>query len=263
MKTIVISGASSGIGLATAVHFLKLGYHVIGMSRHLPQGKLDYDYVIADLSQEESIKNAVKEVSQLTDKVDILINCAGIGISGALEYTSIEEAMQITQVNLLGQFSLTTKMLPLLRCSDEAKIINIGSVAGELTIPFQTFYTMTKAALHRMSEGLMMELKPFGIQVASVLPGDTKTGFTKHRSQPRIMEDDIYGERIKKSIQKMEHDEQNGMSVDTVVKVIDRLVKRHRMPIQVTVGFTYKLLMFLAKILPKRIVVWILYKMYG
>lgn len=262
-KVIVISGASSGIGKLSAEYFHNQGNTVIGLSRSYPKGKYDYKYVLADLGESKSIENAVKQIQEITDHIDVLINCAGIGISGAVEYTSLEEVNKIFQVNVIGQYYITKLLIPLLRKNKKSKIINIGSVAGELTIPFQTFYSMTKASMHKFTEGLRMELKPLGIGVAAVLPGDTKTGFTDNRYQPQVIEDGLYKDRIKKSIKKMEHDERNGMSPMSVVKVINRLIKRRRMPILVTVGFGYKFLVGLGKILPKRFVNWILSKMYA
>lgn len=262
-KIIVISGASSGIGKTAAQYFHGKGFKVIGLSRSYPREKYDYDYVLADLGIPADIDKATAEIAKLTDHVDVLINCAGIGISGAIEYNTIEEVSKIFQVNVIGQFHLTKNLLPLIRKAEGGKIINIGSVAGELTIPFQTFYSMTKSAMHRFTEGLRIELKPFGIGVATVLPGDTKTGFTANRYQPQVMENAEYNDRIKRSIQKMEHDEQSGMSPMAVVKVIEKLMNKRHMPVHVTVGFAYKFLVLLSRIFPKRFVYWIITKMYG
>jgi len=262
-KVIVISGASSGIGKAAAEYFQNQGNKVIGLSRSYPKDNYAYDYVLCDLGDPVSVEKAVEEISKIANYIDVLVNCAGIGISGAVEYTSLEEVIQIFNVNVVGQFHITKSLLPLIRKSKNGKIVNIGSVAGELTIPFQTFYSMTKASMHKFTEGLRMELKPFGIEVCSILPGDTKTGFTENRYQPVVVENNVYKDRIKKSIQRMEHDEQNGRSPMSVVKVIDKVIKRRHMPIQVTVGIEYKFLVFLGKILPKRFVNWIISKMYA
>jgi len=260
---IVISGASSGIGKTAAEYFHQKGYKVIGISRTYPKEKYDYDYVLCDLGLAADIEKATVEIEKLTDHVDVLINCAGIGISGAVEYNTIEEVNRIFQVNVIGQFHLTKNLIPLLKQAKRGKIINIGSVAGELTIPFQTFYSMSKAAIHRFTEGLRIELKPLGIGVATVLPGDTKTGFTANRYQPQVLENEHYNNRIKRSIEKMEKDEQNGMSPMSVVKVIYRLMRRKSMPVHVTVGLTYKFLVLLARVMPKRFVYWVITKMYG
>ena len=195
-KVILISGASSGIGKEVAKYFHNLGNKVIGLSRSYPKEKYEYEYVLGDLSKQDSIDSAVKKIKQLTNYIDVLINCAGIGISGAIEHTSLSDVNKIFQVNVIGQYYITKQLIPLIRKSNKGKIINIGSVAGDITIPFQTFYSMSKSAIHRFSEGLKLELKPFGIDVASVLPGDTKTGFTDNRFQPDILTDDLYKDRL-------------------------------------------------------------------
>lgn len=262
-KVLVVTGASSGIGKEIAAFFHEKGFIVYGISRSVPKEKLPYQYLVCDVTKEEMVATTITQIEKMESKIDILINCAGMGISGAIEYTSFEEVKRIFDVNVYGVFLFTKAALPLLRKSEKAKIINIGSVAGDLTIPFQAFYSMTKASVHAFSEALRMELRPFKIDVSCVLPGDTKTSFTQNREQPSVIGNDVYHDRIKKSIQRMEHDEQNGKSPMTVVKVVNKLIKRKSMPVQVTVGFEYKLFVFLKRILPKRFENWILYMMYG
>ncbi len=262
-KVLVVTGASSGIGKEIAQYFHDKGFNVYGVSRSIPNGTLPYHYIACDVTKEEMIQSAISEIEKAESKIDILINCAGMGVSGAIEYTTFEEVKRIFEVNVYGVFLFSKAALPLLRKSDQAKIINIGSVAGDLMIPFQAFYSMTKASVHAFSEALRMELRPFKIDVSCVLPGDTKTGFTQNREQPNVMENDIYKDRIKRSIARMEKDEQNGKSPMTVVKVVDKLIKRKSMPVKVTVGFEYKLFVFLKRLLPKRFENWILYVMYG
>ncbi len=259
---IVITGASSGIGKETAQYFHSLGHQVIGVSRSIPQ-ECTFDYIGCDVTKEAEVLSAVSQIEDKYHKIDVLVNCAGMGVSGAIEYTSYEDIKKIFEVNVYGVFLFSKAAICLLRKSSKPKIINVGSVAGDLIIPFQTFYSMTKASVHAFSEGLRMELKPFKIDVSCVLPGDTKTGFTKNREQPHVLEDNLYHDRIKRSIKRMEHDEQNGKSPMTVVRVINRLVKQKSMPVKVTVGFEYKLFVFLKRVLPKRFENWILYVMYG
>lgn len=259
---IVITGASSGIGYELA-KFFSNDNQVIGISRKYPKKAYDFDYFLADVSNEETIKEVVDKITDKYKKIDILINCAGIGISGAIEHTELNEVKDICNINVIGPFLITKTFLPLLRLSNNAKIINIGSVAGELTIPFQTFYSMTKVSIQAFTEGLKMELKPFNIDACTVLPGDTKTDFTANRKPPVVIEDELYKDRIKRSITRMEKDEQNGMSPFSVVKVVNKLIKKKRMPVMVTVGIQYKLFVLLKKILPKWLVNKILYSMYS
>ncbi len=262
-NVIVITGASSGIGYALAKFFTEKGNTVIGISRNYPKEEYSFDYYLCDLSNPKEINKTTILIKEKYKKINVLINSAGIGISGALELTPLEEIKEIFQVNLFGLMQLTKELIPALRDSVPSKIINIGSVAGELPIPFQTVYTMTKSSTQRYTEGLRLELKPFKISACTVLPGDTKTGFTNNRIQPKILNQELYQSRITNSIRKMEIDEQKGMSPMSVVRVVNKLVKRRNMPVQVTVGFKYKIFVFLNRILPKKVVLYILYQMYG
>ncbi|HPD99600.1 MAG TPA: SDR family oxidoreductase [Bacillota bacterium] len=262
-KTVVISGASSGIGFATAEYLDSLGYNVIGLSRKYPTNEYKFKYYLCDITKEDQIIKLVDSLKLENESIDVLVNCAGMGVSGAIEYSSEKEFRKIFDVNVMGQFLLTKNLIPLLRKATNAKIINIGSVAGELIIPFQTFYSMTKAAIHAFSEGLRNELRPFNIQVVSVLPGDIKTDFTKNREMPLFLEDEVYKDRIKKSLARMAKDEENGMPAISVAKVIKKLIDKKRVPVAKTVGFQYKLFVFLQRVFPKSFVNWIIKKMYG
>ncbi len=261
-KVVVITGASSGIGLAIAEHLTAKGHHVFGLSRTTPANP-KYSHIACDVTKAEQLDVAVAEITKVTGKVDVLINCAGIGIGGAIEETAEAAFDKIFAVNVKGVFLTTKVFLPLLRDGNQPKIINIGSVAGTLTIPFQAFYSMTKAAVASFSEALRMEVKPLGIGVCTILPGDTKTAFTANREKNETAPASPYGKRIERSLKRMEIDEQQGASPLSVAKVITRLLGKKKLPVQVTVGSVYKLFIFLHRLLPKRLVNWILYQMYG
>ncbi len=260
-KVVVISGASSGIGLETARYLVAKGYTVYGLARHKPQVVLPFSFIPTDISDASSIQAAVSTLLEKETHIDALINCAGMGISGAIQHTSLQDVQKMFDVNLFGAFALTKALIPALR-ETKGMVINISSVAGVLTVPFQTFYSMSKSALNTFSEGLRMEVKPLGIRVVSVLPGDTKTGFTAAREKT-LSNDPAYQKRLEKSLARMEKDEQNGKSPLTVAKAVARLLKRKHPPVKVTVGFEYKLFIFLKKILPSRFVNWILFLMYA
>ncbi len=261
-RTVVVSGASSGIGYAIALRLHGAGYRVIGLSRTLPKKEHPFLYVTADIADETSVRQAAIKILETDQNLFALINCAGMGISGAAEYTDLAQAKRLFDVNLFGTFSLTKALLPALRAG-RGRILNISSVAAELAIPFQAFYSMSKAAIDVFTETLRLELRPFGVQVASVLPGDTATGFTANREKSPIEVDQVYGDRIQRSVARMETDERQGMNPDTVARVCEKLLKRRRMPISVAVGFQYKLFLALKWLLPRRLVEWVLYQMYG
>ena len=260
-KVVVISGASSGIGLETARYLVAKGYTVYGLARRKPQVALPFSFIPTDISDASSIQEAVSTLLEKETHIDALINCAGMGISGAIQHTSLQDVQKMFDVNLFGAFALTKALIPALR-ETKGMVINISSVAGVLTVPFQTFYSMSKSALNTFSEGLRMEVKPLGIRVVSVLPGDTKTGFTAAREKT-VSTDPAYQKRLEKSLARMEKDEQNGKSPLTVAKAVARLLNRKHPPVKATVGFEYKLFVFLKKILPSRFVNWILFLMYA
>ncbi|MCK5762036.1 MAG: SDR family NAD(P)-dependent oxidoreductase, partial [Candidatus Izimaplasma sp.] len=228
-----------------------------------PKEEYSFDYYLCDLSNSKEISKTTTLIKEKYKKIDVLINSAGMGISGALELTPLEEIIEIFQVNLFGLMQITKELIPALREAASSKIINIGSVAGELSLPFQTVYTMTKSSTQRYTEGLRLELKPFKISACTVLPGDTKTSFTENRVQPKVLSQELYQSRITNSIRKMEIDEQKGMSPMSVVRVVNKLVERRKMPVQVTVGFKYKMAIFLNRILPKKLALYIIYQIYG
>ena len=260
-KVVLISGASSGIGLSLANKMHEDGYTVIGLSRKKPND-ISFKYYECDLTNTELTKSVSKQIVTSYNTIDILINCAGVGTGGAIEEISDADLKWVYNVNLFGTVELIRNILPSLKKSNKAKIINIGSVAGEITIPYQTSYSMSKSSIQRLTEGLRIELKQFNIDACTVLPGDTKTGFTTNR-KTILKENSPYKMNVERSIAKMEKDEQNGVSPNKVVKVIYKVIKRKKMPIQVVVGFDYKLLVFLSRILPRRLVEFIITKMYG
>ncbi len=261
-KVIIITGASSGIGYELAKHLSSDGHHVIGASRTFPKEAIDFDYKICDVSSEASMVELYKSIARDHKHIDVLINCAGYGIGGAIEDTSYHIAMKLHQINVLGPFLLTQLFLPMLKKSKQGRIVNIGSVAGEITIPFQAFYTMSKASLQKFTEALRMELKPFNVQVTNILPGDTNTNFGTNR-QFQMEENSLYKDRVTRSLNKMTQDENHGMKPYSVVKVVRKQLKKRRMKPFVTVGFKYKGAMLLSRLLPAKLKERIIYTLYG
>jgi short-subunit dehydrogenase len=263
MKQVVfITGTSSGIGYVTANYLVQKGFQVYGFSRSLPKQKALFETIQGDVTKEENIIQALDTVIKKENRLDVVINNAGMGIGGAAEYTTRKEIEAIFNSNNMGTFLVCKHAIPYLR-NTKGRILNIGSVAAELNIPFQSFYSATKASVQAYSMALRSELKPFHIKVSVVLPGDTKTEFTKNRKNTAVEVDKIYGSRIASSIQKMEQDEQRGMPAICVSKVILKLItKKHPSAIK-TVGVKYKLFVFLKRLLPTRFVTYLIYKLYG
>ena len=258
-KVIVISGATSGIGRATADYFSEKGYEVWCLARKQPEN-YPYNFVACDVANGESVANAVKKVLESVQKIDVLLCNAGIGLGGAMESYSTQDVKQMFDVNFFGAYDLAKAFLPKFKEQGQGKIIFVSSVGSIFALPFQGMYSATKSALESMAYAWRAELAPFKVQVGCVLPGDTKTGFTNARKNTF---DNEYAGRDKKSVDGMAKDEQNGHSPRKVAKVIFKQVTKRKMSPRKIVGFKYKMFAFLNRVVPTRFVQWVVKKMYA
>lgn len=247
-KVVIITGGSSGIGLCTAAALRDRGCKVYELSRRDSE-VTGITHIKCDVTDEAQIAAAVGQVMAESGKIDILINNAGFGISGAVEFTDTTDVRRLFDVNFFGMVRMNHAVLPLMRQQGGGRIVNLSSVAAPVPIPFQTYYSAGKAAVNSYTMALSNEVKPFGITVCAVMPGDIKTGFTAAR-QKSIVGDDIYGGRITRSVAGMEKDEQTGMDpAEAGAFIASVALKNSRKPLY-TIGIAYKGAVFLAKILP-------------
>lgn len=257
----VVTGGSSGIGLAAARALRDRGLRVYVLSRR-PFTEKGLHHICADVSDERQCVEAVQSVLHREGDLDLLVNCAGFGISGAVEFTELAEAKKQMEVNFFGCVNMTRAVLPHMRQRGNGRIVNISSVAAPAAIPFQAYYSASKAAINAWTAALANELRPYGISVTAVQPGDIKTGFTAAREKS-IAGDEAYGGRISRSVAKMEHDEQNGMDPARAGAYIAKIaLKKHPKPVY-TIGFSYKAICVLLKLLPSRLANWAIGKLYA
>ena len=238
MKVAVISGASSGIGREIAL-LLKHEYQVYDLSRS-GQDEPGILHIDTDVTEEESVKAAFAQLEAREGKIDLLICNAGYGIAGAAEFTPLCDAKRQMDVNFFGTVLCCQYALPLLRAS-HGRILAISSAAATFPIPFQSFYSASKAAINAYICALRNEVRSMGITASAILPGDTKTGFTAARKKETDGEG-IYGGRIASSIAVMEKDEEKGMKPESVARTVVRIAKKRRVRPLYTAGFSYKLL---------------------
>ena len=240
-KVVIVTGGTSGIGLAAVKALREKSCTVYALSRH--------GDIPCDVSDEASARAAVEQVLQREGRVDILVNCAGFGITGAAELTPLETAKRQLDVNLFGTANMVNAVIPAMRRQGSGRIVNTGSVAGFVPIPFQAWYSASKAAVQSYTMAMANELRPFGITLAAVLPGDTKTGFTAARNKINDRSN-LYQGRIERSVARMEHDEQNGVPAETVGRLIARVALKERVKPLYIPGFSYNLVNVLMRILP-------------
>ena len=260
-KNAVITGASGGIGRAAAALLVRKGLRVYDLSRtEKPQEGVKH--ISCDVTDEESVQSAVKSVADDGGCIDILICCAGMGVSGAVEFTEPEDSYRQMNVNLFGADRAVRAALPYMRGQGGGRIVLISSVAAVAPIPFQAWYSASKAAINSYAMALMNEVRPYGVEVSVVMPGDIRTGFTSARK--KSPNGDIeYGGRIERSVSRMENDERTGLSPEFAADVVVKAaLGKHPKPFRST-GAKYGLLSVLLKIVPSRFSQWALYKLYA
>lgn len=251
----VVTGGSSGIGKACAEALTEAGYTVYELSR---SGKDEGG--ILHISADVTKLGAVAAAADKLPDPDLLVCCAGMGISGAVEFTEPDEAKRLFDVNFFGTVNTLVPFIPKLRRT-KGKIVIISSVAAEFSIPFQVYYSSSKAALNSLASGLANELSSFGIGVCALMPGDVKTGFTSAR-QKLHRGDDIYGGSIGRSVSKMERDEENGVPASVIAKKLVSIAKKKKLSPIYCAPASYGLLVFAKRLLPTGLLNALVAKLY-
>lgn len=258
----VITGGTSGIGRATALYLREAGYTVYELSRR-EQGVEGLHHIRCDITNEDQVRSAVAEIMDRAGRIDVLVNNAGFGISGAVEFTDTAEAQRLLDVNFFGMVRMNKAVIPHMRQAGRGHIVNLSSVAAPCPIPFQAYYSAGKAAVNAYTMALANELRPFGVTVCAVMPGDIHTGFTAARR--KIGEgDDIYQGRISRSVARMEHDEETGMDPARAGGYVARVALREgsHHPLY-AIRIDYKFFVFLTKVLPAGALNRLVYLIYG
>ena len=185
-KVALVTGASSGIGEATAQRLATAGYKVYGTSRRgATAGQRSFEMLPLDVTSDASVEAAVKEVMRLEGRIDLLVNNAGFGVAPAgAEESSIDQARSIFETNFFGVVRVTLAVVPHMRRQGSGRIINIGSVLGFLPMPYGALYSATKHAIEGYSESLDHELRTRGIRVSIIEPAYTKTRFDANFLEP-------------------------------------------------------------------------------
>ncbi len=236
-QVVLITGASSGIGRASALALTQAGYTVYGTSRR-PEayGDLPYPLLAGDVTDPAAVEQVVAEVLTRAGRLDVLVNNAGWGIAGAIEDTTPEEALALFQVNFFGVHRLVRAVLPVMRRQGYGLIVNISSLAGRVGLPFQGFYSASKFALEGFSEALALEVAPFGIQVSLIAPGDFRTDFFRRRQRVAAYATSAYRALADRVLALMERDEQKAAPPEAVARLLLRILRTPRPRFRYTVG---------------------------
>lgn len=255
-KVILVTGASAGIGAAIATRLSGAGHTVFGTSRKpdaAPPGP-SVQMLAMDVRREESVAQAVAALLTRAGRIDVLVNNAGFGIAASVEDTRPNDMQRQMDTNFLGPLRVCQAVLPAMRAQGAGRIIQVSSLAARIGIPFQGAYSASKAALEGMSEALSMEVKPFGIDVVMIQPGDTKSNFTASREWTENAKvSAVYGARAKHAIAVMEKSEQAGPPADKVARIVERAVNAAKPKLRYASASTMEsLALFLQGVLPGR-----------
>lgn len=235
---ILVTGASSGFGQITATLLAKQGYTVYGTSRKETDNTLEGIRMIRmDVTDTVSIRDAINRILSEQGRIDVVVNNAGVGISGAVELATDEEITWQMNTNFIGVTRVCSEVLPHMRKAGKGKIINISSIGGIIAVPFQGFYSASKFAVEGYSEALAIEVHPFGIQVCLVEPGDFKTNFTANRNiSAATLHHEDYGQTFAKSMKIIEEAENGGSNPEKLGLAICKLVKTKKPAFRTVVG---------------------------
>jgi len=261
-KVILITGASSGIGKASAEYLAECGHKVYGTSRYPGSYPTPSNYTLLplDVTNNNTISLAIEQILKDEQRIDVLINNAGMGIAGDLEHTSIDKDKEQLETLFFGTLRMIKQILPIMRKQNSGMIINISSIGGLIGLPYQNMYSAAKFAVEGLSEALYKELRPTNIKVVLVEPGDFNTSFTARRDIDKVS---AKSASFQKVIEQIEHDENNGQHPIKIAKAISKIINKPNPRLRYVVGaFDQSLAAFLKRLLPNRLFDWIIMKHY-
>ena len=266
-KVVFITGASSGIGIATAIKLANLGHTVYGSVRDLGDLKKYKDImpVVLDMTNYKSLEKAVDTIIKAEGKIDVLFNNAGYGLYGIVEETSIDDAKKQFDVNLFGLARLTQLVLPHMRANGSGMIINTSSMGGRMYTPLGAWYHATKYALEGWSDCLRLELKQFNIKVVIVEPGLIKTawGGIAADNIERTSEHGPYADFAIKTAQNIRQTyspNNSASNPEVVANVVAKAITSSRPKTRYVAGKYARTLMFMRKYLGDRMFDYIILK---
>ena len=255
-KVVLITGGSSGIGKTTGIYLSSQGMKVYGTTRSLEK-YADFDHFTLlelDVKKTETIQKTIDHIVSEEGRLDVLINNAGVGITGPIEETPVEEISIAFDTNFNGPIRMIQAVLPQMRQQGDGLIINITSIAGYMGLPFRGIYSASKGALELLTEALRMEIKSFGIRITNLAPGDFATNIATGRYHAPVLENSAYKKSYGKALELMNNDVDGGEDPIMVSKKIWGIIQERNPKVRYPVGiFLQKLSLLLKRILPGKL----------
>ncbi|MEL6811326.1 MAG: SDR family oxidoreductase [Bacteroidota bacterium] len=254
-KVVLITGGSSGIGKAMGQYLHGKGYKVFGTSRH-PSKYLEtvpFSLLKLDVTDVDSITSAVSEVISSEGKLDVLVNNAGVGITGPIEETPTQEIRNAFETNFYGPLEVIKAVLPHMRDQGSGHIVNITSIAGYMGLPYRGIYSATKGALELITEAYRMEVKQFGVEMTNVAPGDFATNIAAGRYHAPVLKDSPYEKAYGDTLAMMNEHVDAGSDPLQMAKAVHRIIETSKPRIHYKVGaFLQKFSVTLKRVLPDK-----------
>ena len=252
-KVALVTGGSSGIGRAVVHLFEGNGWKVRSFSRR--EG--------VDITDAVAVSAAVKRLVDEEGRIDVLVNNAGIGVFGAAEETSIDEVRRLMDVNFVAATSIVQKVLPQMRKQGAGRIVNIASLAAAFPLPYQSFYSASKAALLAWTRALDGEVSRFGVRAVAVCPGDVRTGFTDARTRSGEASSSCYAAQVDRALEKASKSERGGQTPEKIAKCVYFCATAKRPPLVVTPGAGLAWLERVSRVLPRSLVSKLVERIYA
>ncbi|MRT17430.1 SDR family oxidoreductase [Vitellibacter sp. q18] len=264
-KTVLITGGSSGIGKAIGEYLTARGYEVFGTSRNPEKiANSKFPLLKMDVNDTASIKTVVEGIIDKSQKIDVVINNAGVGITGPIEETPESEIKNAFQTNFYGPINVIKAVLPQMREQGFGQIINVTSIAAYMGLPYRGIYSATKAALEITIEALRMETLQFGIKMTNVAPGDFATNIAAGRYHAPILENSPYKKDYGNTLKMMDQHVDNGDDPLKMAKAVHRIIEDSNPKIHYKIGAPLqKFSIVLKRILPDKMYEKMLLRHYG
>ncbi|MGL2994592.1 SDR family oxidoreductase [Flavobacterium sp. TSSA_36] len=254
-RVVLITGGSSGIGKSIGEFLHHKGFVVYGTSRN-PERITNsiFPLLALDVRDTTSIKTAITEIITITGRLDVVINNAGVGITGPLEEIPTEEIKNNFETNLFGPIQVMKAALPQMRAQKSGLIINITSIAGYMGLPYRSVYSASKGALELITEALRMEVKSFGITITNVAPGDFATNIAAGRYHAPVIQGSDYEVVYKRTLQAMNEHVDSGSNPNEMAEEVYQIIQNPNPKIHYKVGvFMQKFSIVLKRILPDKV----------
>ena len=254
-KVVLVTGASSGIGRSIALCLHHNGYVVYGTSRSPKKySDLPFTLLALDLHDPGSFAPALNQIIDTHQRLDVLVNNAGAGITGPLEDTPVATSKQAFETNFFGPLALINAVLPQMRTQRSGLVINITSIAGYMGLPFRGIYSATKSALEIVTEAYRMELAPYNVCFTAVAPGDFATNIAAGRFHAQVSEDSPYLKNYQATLRLMDDHVHKAKDPQPMADKILRIIQTNKPKPHYRVGTgLQKFSIVLKKVLPQRI----------